>query len=158
MGKIRINANVFLYPMPVVLVGTMVKGKPNFMAVGWISRVNANPPMLVIGINRNHLTPEGIKENGTFSVNIPRADMVEKVDYCGIVSGRKAEKDGIFQVFYGEQKTAPMIDDCPICMECKVFDTIELPTNYLIIGQITAAFAEEKCLTNNKPDVQRSTR
>jgi flavin reductase (DIM6/NTAB) family NADH-FMN oxidoreductase RutF len=81
--------------------------------------------------------------------------MVEKVDYCGIVSGRKADKAGIFEVFYGEQKTAPMIDDCPICMECKVFDTIELPTNYLIIGQITAAFAEEECLTDNRPDVQK---
>jgi flavin reductase (DIM6/NTAB) family NADH-FMN oxidoreductase RutF len=45
MGKIRINANVFMYPMPVVLVGATVKGKPNFMAVGWVSRVNANPPM-----------------------------------------------------------------------------------------------------------------
>jgi flavin reductase (DIM6/NTAB) family NADH-FMN oxidoreductase RutF len=155
MGKIKINANIFLYPMPVVLVGAMVKGRPNFMAVGWISRVNANPPMLAIGINKNHLTPEGIKENGTFSVNIPQTDMVEKVDYCGIVSGRKADKAGIFRIFYGDHKTTPMIDECPICMECKVFDTIELPTNYLITGQITSAFAEEECLTDNKPDVQK---
>ena len=54
-----------MYPMPVVLVGAMIKGKPNFMAVDWVSRVNANPPMLAIGINKAHHTPEGIKENGT---------------------------------------------------------------------------------------------
>jgi flavin reductase (DIM6/NTAB) family NADH-FMN oxidoreductase RutF len=34
--------------------------------------------MLAVGINRGHHTPEGIKENGTFSMNIPSAYMVEK--------------------------------------------------------------------------------
>ena len=97
----------------------------------------------------------GIKENGTFSVNIPSADMVDKVDYCGLVSGRKADKAGLFHVFYGDLKTAPMINECPISMECKVFETIELPSNYLIIGQIMAAFAEERCLTDDKLDVQK---
>jgi flavin reductase (DIM6/NTAB) family NADH-FMN oxidoreductase RutF len=115
MGKIRINANVFMYPMPVVLVGAIANGKPNFMAVGWVSRVNANPPMLAIGINKAHHTPEGIKENGTFSVNVPRANMVDKVDYCGLVSGKKDDKARLFQVFYGDLKTAPMINECPIC-------------------------------------------
>jgi flavin reductase (DIM6/NTAB) family NADH-FMN oxidoreductase RutF len=155
MGKIRINANVFTYPMPVVLVGAMVKGKPNFMAVGWVSRVNANPPMLAVGISRAHHTPKGIKENGTLSVNIPSADMVDKVDYCGLVSGRTVDKAGIIQIFYGDLKTAPMIEECPIRMECKVLETIELPSINLIIGQIMAAFAEEKGLTDDKPDVQK---
>lgn len=155
MGKIRINANVFMYPMPVVLVGAIVMGKPNFMAVGWISRVNANPPMLAIGINKAHHTSKGIKENGTFSVNIPSADMLDRVDHCGLVSGRKEDKASLFRIFYGDLKTAPLVDECPICMECKVFDTIELPSNYLIIGQIMAAFADEKCLTDDKPDVSK---
>jgi flavin reductase (DIM6/NTAB) family NADH-FMN oxidoreductase RutF len=81
--------------------------------------------------------------------------MVDKVDYCGLVSGRKEDKAKLFQVFYGDLKTAPMIDECPICMECKVLETIELPSNYLIICPIMAAFAEEKCLTDDKPDVQK---
>ena len=48
-----------------------------------------------------------------------------------------------------------MIDECPICIECRVFETIDLPSNYLIIGQIMAAFAEDECLTDDKPDVQK---
>jgi flavin reductase (DIM6/NTAB) family NADH-FMN oxidoreductase RutF len=155
MEKLRIDANVFMYPMPVVLIGATVNGKLNFMAVAWISRVNANPPMLAIGINRAHHTTEGIEENGTFSVNVPRADMVDKVDYCGLVSGKKADKARLFRIFYGDLKTAPMIEECPICLECKVIETIELPTNSLIIGQIMAAFAEKECLTDDKPDVQK---
>ena len=81
--------------------------------------------------------------------------MVDKVDYCGLVSGRKADKSDLFQVFYGDLKTAPMINECPVSIECKVFETIELPSNYLIIGQIMAAFAENECLTDDKPDVQK---
>jgi flavin reductase (DIM6/NTAB) family NADH-FMN oxidoreductase RutF len=100
--------------MPIVLVGAMGKGKPNFMAVGWVSRVNANPPMLAVGINRVHHAPEGIKENGNFGMNIPSADMVDKVDYCSLVSRRKADKSGLFRVYYDDLKTTPMINECPI--------------------------------------------
>ena len=56
-------------------------------AAGWFFRVNVNPPMLGIGIKKAHDTSKDIKENGTFSVNIPSADMVDSVDYCGLVSG-----------------------------------------------------------------------
>jgi flavin reductase (DIM6/NTAB) family NADH-FMN oxidoreductase RutF len=118
------------------------EGKPNFMTVGWVSRVNANPPMLAMGINKAHHTPEGIEEDWTFSVYIPSADMIDKVDYCGLISGRKADKAALFQVSYGDMKTVPMISECPISLECKVFEITGLPSNYLIIGQIMAAFAE----------------
>ena len=100
--KINIGNNVYVYPMPVTLVGAQVEGKANFMAVGWVSRVNANPPYIGISINKNHYTTKGILENGSFSVNFPSADMVKKTDYCGIVSGRKEDKSKLFEVFYGK--------------------------------------------------------
>ncbi|RPJ80727.1 MAG: flavin reductase family protein, partial [Deltaproteobacteria bacterium] len=46
MGKIKIDNNAFIYPMPMALVGSVVDGKANFMAVGWITRVNFKPPMI----------------------------------------------------------------------------------------------------------------
>jgi flavin reductase (DIM6/NTAB) family NADH-FMN oxidoreductase RutF len=55
--KIKINNNVFVYPMPVTLLGANVEGKANFMALGWVSRVNANPPMIGVGVNKSHYTP-----------------------------------------------------------------------------------------------------
>ena len=68
-----------------------MNGKPYFMGSGLVFQVNANPPMLGIGIKKAHDTSRDIKENGTFSVNIPSADMVDRVDYCGLVSGRNAD-------------------------------------------------------------------
>lgn len=152
--KIRINPNVFL-PMPVVLVGTMAGGRPNIMTVGWASRVNASPPMIAVGINRNHATHAGIMETGTFSVNVPRTGMVEKTDYCGIVSGKNTDKSGIFDLFSGDLSGAPMIRDCPLAMECRLVQTVALPTNSLFIGEIVGAYADRDCLTDGKPDMAR---
>ena len=156
MGKkINIGNNVFVYPMPVTLVGTQVEGRVNFMAVGWISRVNANPPYIGIGINKNHYTTKGIMENGGFSVNFPSSDMVEKTDYCGIVSGRKEDKSKLFEVFYGKFETAPMIKECPLNLECGLVETMEFPTNYLFVGEILAAYSEEQYMTDGKLDIEK---
>ena len=155
MSKINIGTNAFLYPMPVTLVGANVKGKPNFMAVAWATRLNVKPPILAVALNNMHYTPEGIRENKSFSINIPNENMYEITDYCGIVSGRKADKSRLFDVFYGESKTAPMIKECPLCIECKLIDIYEMPTNSFYIGEVIAAFTEENYLTNGKPDIEK---
>ena len=99
MDKTKIDANFFI-PMPVVLVGSQVSGKANFMTVGWCSRANARPPMILCGIGNHHFTHRGIEETKTFSVNLPSSSLLEKTDYCGIISGEKADKSRLFDVFY----------------------------------------------------------
>jgi flavin reductase (DIM6/NTAB) family NADH-FMN oxidoreductase RutF len=133
MQKLNIDTNAYLYPMPLVLVGTEVGGKPNFMTVGWVSRVNFKPPMIAISINKAHHTPKGILENGAFSINVPTRSMVEVTDYCGLVSGRTADKSELFRTFYGELQGTPMIAECPLNMVCKLVDTVDLPSNFLFM-------------------------
>lgn len=151
MEKQQIHNNFFI-PMPVVLVGTQVSGKANFMTVGWCARANANPPMIVCGIGNHHYTPKGIMETKTFSVNIPSAGLLEKTDYCGLVSGEKVDKSGVFDVFYGSLKTAPMIKECPVSLECRLVQTVPLPTNSLYIGEIVGAYADGRIIKEGKPD------
>jgi flavin reductase (DIM6/NTAB) family NADH-FMN oxidoreductase RutF len=151
MDKIPVGQNFFI-PMPVILVGTQVHGKANFMTVGWCARANANPPMIVCGIGNHHYTPKGIAETGTFSVNIPSADLLEKTDYCGLVSGQNNDKSHIFEVFYGPLKTAPMIKECPVSLECRLEQVVALPTNSLYIGEITGAYAESRIIKDGMPD------
>lgn len=154
MNKIAIGNDVFT-PMPVTLVGANVGGKANFMTVAWITRVNTHPPMLALAINRARHTHLGIRETETFSVCLPSADIVENTDYCGLVSGRDTDKSNIFEVFYGETKTAPMIKECPLCLECKVIEKVELPTHDLFIGEIVGAYTEERYLTDGKIDIKK---
>jgi flavin reductase (DIM6/NTAB) family NADH-FMN oxidoreductase RutF len=154
MGRIKIIANTFI-PMPVTLLGSMIEGKPNFMTAGWVTRVNATPPYLAVGPNKNHFTPLGIRETKSFSVNLPSTNTVIETDYCGFVSGRNVDKSAIFELFYGELKTAPMIQKCPLCIECRLVDIYEMPTNDLFIGEIVAAYTEEKYLTNGELDIKK---
>jgi flavin reductase (DIM6/NTAB) family NADH-FMN oxidoreductase RutF len=151
MDKEQIGKNFFI-PMPVVLVGTQVEGKANFMTVVWCARANANPPMIACGIANHHYTSQGITETKTFSVNIPSSDLMEKTDYCGLVSGAKTDKSQVFDVFYGSLKTAPMIRECPVTLECKLVHAIPLPTNTLYIGEIVGAYADGRVIKDGKPD------
>jgi flavin reductase (DIM6/NTAB) family NADH-FMN oxidoreductase RutF len=124
MEKIQLSTETICYPMPCVMVGANVRGKPNFLTVAWFSTVNGKPPYLMISLGKAHYTNSGIKENGTFSVNIPSATMAEVTDYCGLVSGKKYEKSALLETFYGKVKTAPMIRECPFNVECKVVQTV----------------------------------
>jgi len=136
--------------MPVSLVGCLIKGRANFMAAGWVTRVNASPPWIGIGINRAHATPEGILENKSFSVCFPGKADIAKADYCGSVSGRKVDKSSLFTIFFGDLKTAPMIDEASLNLECSLEQTIYGPSNYFFIGEIKSAYASRNCLENGR--------
>ncbi len=148
MDKVKIDNNVFI-PMPVTLIGCLLKGKANFMTAGWVSRVNANPPHIGIGINRSHATLEGIIENNTFSVCFPDRTSILQVDYCGIVSGKDTDKSKLFTPFYGELKTAPMIEEASLNLECSLVQTIDGASNYFFIGEIKGAYASPECYENS---------
>jgi flavin reductase (DIM6/NTAB) family NADH-FMN oxidoreductase RutF len=155
MSKIKLDSGAaFLYPMPMVLVGSVVEGKPNFMAAAWVSRVNFKPPLLLVALGPHH-TNKGIDENRAFSINIPDVSLIEKTDYCGVVSGSKTDKSELFEVFYGEIANAPLIQECPVCMVCSLYDTVKLPFDVLYIGEAKEVFAEERCLTDNQLDIKK---
>lgn len=90
MGKISIGVNTFV-PMPVTLVGSVIEGKPNFMTAAWVTRINATPPYLAVGLNKTRYTALGIRDKRTFSINLPGTDIVIETDYCGFVSGKNVE-------------------------------------------------------------------
>ncbi len=155
MAKSEIGKGRIFYPMPCSLVGANVAGKPNYLTVAWFSMVNPEPPYLAVAMNKAHYTNAGIKENGTFSVNIPSAQMAEETDYCGMVSGRKADKATLFETFYGKLKTAPMIQECPFSVECRLVQTVDMPAEELFIGEIVTAYCSEECLSEGEPDLKK---
>jgi flavin reductase (DIM6/NTAB) family NADH-FMN oxidoreductase RutF len=145
MSKSKIDNNIS-FPMPVTLVGTVIHGKVNFMTVAWVSRVNFQPPKVAIAINKGHATAQGILTNKTFSICLPNRELMVKADYCGITSGKRVDKSKVFTVFYGEIKSAPMIEECPLCLECQLTETVDGESNYFFIGEIKGVFADDACL------------
>ncbi len=156
MEKKKIGASTNLYPMPTTIVGANVNGKPNFLTIAFCGIIEHEPPMIVVASGKNHYTNKGIKENQTFSVNIPSIDMVEITDYIGINSGNKVDKSELFDVFYGELKTAPMIKEAPLNLECKVVKTVDVDgVHDVFIGKIVETYSNEEYLTNEQPDIKK---
>ncbi|MBN2032687.1 MAG: flavin reductase family protein [Deltaproteobacteria bacterium] len=155
MSKKKLGPQTLLYPMPAVLVGAVVDGKANFMTAAWCSIACLNPPAISVAVNTARHTLKGIKQNGTFSINVPSADTVEKVDYCGIYSGVKRDKSTVFRIFFGELETVPLIEECPLNLECKLIHSLNIGSHDLIVGEILETHITESCLTDGKADPEK---
>ena len=157
MGKVTLGAKTLLYPQPVLLIGANVNGKPNFLAVAWAGIACGTPPMLSVAIRHSRYTLKGVRQSMTFSVNIPSTDMVRETDYCGLVSGAKIDKVEAcrFEVFYGKLVNAPLIEQCPVNLECKVVHILDLGSHSLVVGSIQETHVSENCLTNGEPDIRK---
>lgn len=155
MAKIEIAGTRVCYPMPCAVVGSNVDGKTNYITIAWFTMVNPDPPYVAVAMGKSHFTNSGIQTNKTFSINIPSVDMADKVDYCGLVSGRKFDKAAMFETFYGRLETAPMINEFPFNAECRLVQTVEFPAEDLFIGEIVTAYCDEICLTEGVPDLKK---
>jgi len=155
MKKTKLGPQTMLYPMPAVLVGAIVDKKPNFMTAAWCGIACMTPPAISVAINHTRHTLKGIKDKGTFSINVPSTVLVKEVDYCGIYSGKKKDKSKLFTVFYGDLKTAPLISECPVGLECKMVHSLDLGSHALVVGEIIETHISEDCLTDGKPDPRK---
>jgi flavin reductase (DIM6/NTAB) family NADH-FMN oxidoreductase RutF len=154
--KKKLDGINVLYPTPTTIVGAMVNDKPNFITIAHIGIVNhAKPYLISLSMGKVHYTNAGIKENKAFSVNIPSEDLVVETDYIGIVSGKKTDKSSVFEIFHGDVENAPMIKDCPLNMECRLYDTYDTPTHELFIGEIVETYADESVLSDGKVDIAK---
>ena len=153
MPKVKIDKIPF-GPFPAVLAGAEVDGKPNYATIGAYGVV-CQEPVLYISLKDSHRTAAGVRENGFFSANIPSAELVQKVDYCGTVSGNTTDKSAVFTSFYDAAGKAPMIAECPMNFLCRVVKTIPLYGFEMFIGEIVAAYVSDRCLTDGRPDTKK---
>lgn len=155
MNKLKLGKKNYMYPSPVVLVGTENKGIPNYITVTYCSLISLDPAMIMISLSKKQYSRQTIFETKKFSVNIPSQDMAELVDYCGLVSGRNVNKSQLFTNFYGDLGV-PMIFECPVNLECHLQDIVELDgTNTIFIGKIIESFSSENYLTKSHPDISK---
>ena len=155
MKKITLGPQTLVYPMPAFLIGADVGERPNFMTAAWSGIAASTPPMITLALQHHRHTLKGIRENGVFSVNVPSVELVRETDYCGLVSGTtKADKvkDCNFTIFYGKLKKAPLIEQCPVNLECKVVHILTLGSHTLLIAQIEEVHVSEDCMTDGQPD------
>lgn len=148
--KKNIGATLALYPTPVVVVGTEVNGKVNWLLAAHVGIIGHDRIML--SLFNKHYTNEGVRQTGKVSVNMVSEAMLERADYVGCESGAKTDKSGVFSYRKGEGGT-PVIDESPLVMECEVVDNYETETFDNFICRITNTYVDENCLNEKgKPD------
>lgn len=151
MKKERIENYPMVNPTPIVIVGATVNGRANYTTVGAFGVV-CMAPIYYISLKSTHFSTLGVRESGSFSINLPSAGMVEKTDYCGMVSGHTVDKSAVFTAFYDELGAAPMICESPMNYLCTVVRSIEINDFEVFFGEIVATYINESCLTGGKPD------
>lgn len=155
MDKTTLGPMPYMSVMPTLLVGANVNGKANYMTAAWATVACMAPPMICVAINKTRHTAKGIEENRTFSLNVPTTRQVIETDYCGIASGSSADKSKVFTSFYGRLKTAPMAEECPVNIECRLFKSVDCGSHLLYIGEVAEIHANKDCVTDGKPDLAK---
>jgi flavin reductase (DIM6/NTAB) family NADH-FMN oxidoreductase RutF len=70
--------------------------------------------------------------------------MLAATDYCGTVSGKDVDKSVLFESFYGELGNAPMIQQCPVNLECRVVKEFSIEHRQIFVGEVVQAYVDEK--------------
>ena len=141
------GAKPVLYPQPVFIIAAYGEdGTPNAMNAAWggISKENE----ISICISAGHKTTENILARGAFTVSMADAAHVVECDYVGIVSGNdvpnKLEVCG-FHTTKSEFVEAPLIDELPMAVECKLKSYDE--NTCRLVGEIVNVSADERVLS-----------
>ena len=147
-----------LYPMPTPLVVGGSGSDVSVLPVAWIAIAGSTPSSIVMAVRSTRHTLSLIRASGEFTVNVPSVSLAEAVDYCGIVSGRATDKfaDTGLTAVPATQVATPIIEQCPLNLECKVLSEVPNGDYVLVIGEIVETLADEAILTEDgKVDVDK---
>lgn len=149
MPKQRQGLRPGLFPTPAVMVSCQNgQGKPNIVTLAWAGVACSEPPMLSIAIRPSRLSHEIISRSGEFVVNIPGARQLRATDICGTVSGRDVDKFAAANLtpVAANKVKAPLIEECPVNLECIVRHKLSLGSHDLFIGEVVAVHVSSEYL------------
>ncbi len=134
-----------IYPLPAVMVSCGSKPEEyNIITIAWTGTVCTDPPMCYISIRPSRHSYNIIKSNGEFVINLTTEKLAYATDWCGVKSGKKVNKfaeTGLHPVSADIVK-APLIEESPINIECKVKDILELGVHHMFLAEVVAIHAD----------------
>ena len=141
-----------LYPLPAVMVSvTDGKGEDDIITVAWTGTICTNPPMVYISVRPERHSYHMIKETGEFVINLTTEKLAKATDFCGVRSGRDVDKfkeTGLTRE-KADIVSAPMIQESPVSIECKVKEIKELGSHHMFLADVVAVHADEHYMDEN---------
>ena len=148
--KVTIDPFRPIYPTPAALITSISPdGTPNIITLGEVYNLSLRRPTIVgIGIHKARYSHTLISQTREYVVNLPTTGLVEKVDRCGTISGRDVDKFATVGLtpLPASLVQPPLIAECPINVECKVRDIVEVGDHDTFMGEVVAVHADEELL------------
>ncbi|MCD8293096.1 MAG: flavin reductase family protein [Prevotellaceae bacterium] len=134
-----------IYPLPAVLV--TCGGTPeeyNVLTVAWTGTVCSNPPMCYVSVRPERYSHDIILRNMEFVINLTTTGMARATDWCGVRSGRDYNKFKEMGLTPGKCTvvSAPLIEESPLCIECRVKEVLSLGSHDMFIADVVNVRAE----------------
>ncbi len=153
MGKRYWKPGTVLYPLPSVMVscGDFDNDNMNIITIGWTGIINTNPPMTYISVRPERHSYNMIRENMEFVINLTTKDLAFQTDFCGVKSGRDFNKFEHLKLTPLKSKIvkAPTIEECPLSLECKVFEIKELGSHHMFMAEIVSVTVDDAHFDEN---------
>lgn len=157
-SRTNLGAKLYVTPQPALMIATYdADGTPDVMMAAWGGQYEENQVCFSLG---KHKTTDNLRLNKAFTLSYADARTVVQSDYFGIVSGNdvkdKVAKAG-FTVTKSQNVNAPIINEYPLAMECRVVEMRDDPETggAWVVGEIVNAIADPSILTNGKIDIKK---
>jgi flavin reductase (DIM6/NTAB) family NADH-FMN oxidoreductase RutF len=156
----KVEARYYIPPLPIALIGSKSGDQVNFMTCAWFTRLETDPCIFGISIQKKDFTHQAIMKNKCFSINIPSVDFIPRVDAAGMLSGKEYDKSELFDVFYGDNENSPIVDGSIFSLECEVVDSVSFveedkahpDAHTLFIGKVKNVWVNKNALKGNALD------
>lgn len=155
--KKNFKPNTWLYPQPVLVIATYGENNAvNGMVAAWGGIYDTNQVGFML--DHTHKTVANLLLKKAFTVSMGTVPLMAETDYLGVVSGNdvpdKVARAGLHAV-RSEFVDAPVLEDYPLTLECKVAKVEKKGEDYYFVGDIVNILADEKVLTNGRLDVKK---
>ena len=135
-------------PLPpcIVTVGDMEKN--NMLTVAWTGILSTVPPRTYISVRPSRYSYNMLGVGKEFVINLPAASLAREVDFVGIYTGAKMNK--FERTGLTPQKSrvvsAPTVAECPIALECRVFQVIPMGSHDVFMADIVSVSCKEELI------------
>ena len=147
MAKQKWKPGNMVYPLPAVLVSCGdKKGNINVMTAAWTGTICSDPPMVYVSVRKERYSHHMIQETREYVINLTTEKLAWTADFCGVRSGRDLDKFKEMKLtpVQGELEYAPMIEESPVSIECRVTNVMELGSHDMFMAEVTAVYADEQ--------------
>lgn len=160
MSKQEWKPGNMIYPLPAVMVSVGDEIDSNIITISWTGTVCTNPPMAYISVRKARHSYKYLMETKEFVINLTTESLVKETDFCGVQSGRDVDKWKAMNLTKGlakKLKTAPIIMECPVNIECEIVEVKELGSHDMFLAKVVSVQVNEEYMNETGKFMLNST-